>query len=70
MLTINATCNYIRKDDKLKLFLLTFHRIYEECLMNSNVSYIKIFKEPTKPENLPLLVVTSGMLTYQNMRIV
>ena len=35
----------------------------------NNVSKIKIFKEPIKPQKLPLLVITSDMSSYQNMGI-
>ena len=37
-------CNYIWKNDTLKLFSLMFHKIYES-LMQNNVSNIKISKD-------------------------
>ena len=37
----------IRQDNTLKLFSLTFHKIYES-LMKSNVSNIEISTEPNK----------------------
>ena len=56
----------MRQDDMLKLFWFIFHKIYES-LINNKVSNIEISKEPIKPENFPLLVVTSDMSTYQHM---
>ena len=44
------------------------HKIYERLIKN-NVSNIKMSKEPIKLENLPLLVVTSDITTYQDMGI-
>ena len=55
--------NYMWQDDKLKLYSLIFHKIYE-CLIKNNVSNIKISKERIKPENLPLIVVKSYMTKY------
>ena len=54
------------QDDTLKLFLFTFHKIYESLIKN-NVSNIKISKESIKSENLPLLEVTFDISTYQNV---
>ena len=43
-LHIFITCNYLLQDDMLKLFLLTFQKIYE-CLIKNSVSNIEISKE-------------------------